>query len=161
MSDFKSLLTIKKSKEPVRKNILEVAVEMDADPNDGDYVNETFTFTLKPEELFENEKLIYCLAYVSCDQHSFKKEILKKDINYPAFDSYIGENKDIDDLEDILYEAGFIGPFDSRSCISFVSIDITWYDETCQPHDITFDDIIDQFKKMTYQEICDKINSIK
>lgn len=160
MSDFKNLLTIKKRKEPIRKNILEVEVEMVAD-NDGDYVDETFTFTLKPEELFENEKLIYCLAYVSCDQSSFKEEILEKDINYPAFNSYIGKNEDIADLDGILYEAGFIGSLEGYPCYSFVSISIIWYDETCQAHDITFDNIIDQFKKMTYQEICDKINSIK
>lgn len=157
MSDFKNLLTIKKSKEPVYKNILKVWIEMDA--NDGDDVEKTFT--LKPEELFENEKLIYCLAYVSCDQSSFKKEILKKDINYPAFDSHIGENKDINDLEDILYEAGFMCSFEGYPCHSFVSIGIIWYDENCQAYDITFNDIIDQFKKMTYQEICDKINRVR
>ena len=50
-------------------------------------------------------------------------------------------------------------------CISWLDWEedsgAVYYDENGTPFEITFDDIHKEFEKMTYQEICDKINSIE
>lgn len=79
MTDYKNLLTI----TPIHntyKNIICVHVKWDA--NDADFIENTFW--MDPENLFKNKKLIYCLAYISCNS-DFKGYIM----NCSRFNQYV------------------------------------------------------------------------
>lgn len=123
------------------------------DSNDADYIEKTFE--ISPKVLFENEKLIYCLAYASCP-FDFKGH----EWNDAAFNHHITENVDIDGLEEILSDNGFMAYSDWGPCHSLYGLEIIYYDENGIPWNITFNNIIKKFEKMTYDEICKTINSI-
>lgn len=149
--DFRDKLTFTQ-KEENEKNIIKVWQEWDS--NDADYIENTFT--MRPEQLFGNEKLIYCLAYITCDE-DFKKGFGSND---SRFCKYIPDNEDIDELEDILSDNDFMVYCDWGECHSCVGLEITYYDEDGNKFYVTFDKIYDEFKKMSYKEICEKINSL-
>ena len=149
--DFRDKLTFTQ-KEENEKNIIKVWQEWDS--NDADYIENTFT--MRPEQLFGNEKLIYCLAYITCDE-DFKKGFGSND---SRFCKYIPDNEDIDELEDILSDNEFMVYSEWGECHSCVGLEITYYDEDGNKFYVTFDKIYDEFKKLSYKEICEKINSL-
>lgn len=150
-NDFRDLLTIKPKGSEVLKNKLKVWMKWDS--NDADYIERTSI--MNPQELFSNEKLIYCLAYITLP-YNFKGH----EWNDNVFRHHIPNNTDIDCLEDILSENNFMVYSDWGACHSCYGLEITYYDENETPFEITFDDIHKEFEKMTYEEICDKINSL-
>lgn len=150
MEDYKNILNLKKNE--TTKNIIKICTEWDC--NDGDLVEKTRKMDSKL--LFGDKKLIYCLAYVSLN-YNFKGH----NWNDIAFCHHIPENKDIDDLYYILDNYDLIAHTDWGPCHSLYGLEITYYDENGISYDVTFDDIISQFKKMTYEEICDFINNIE
>ena len=147
--DYKDLLTFKDVTTP--KNKLKFTIVMDS--NDADYI--TNIVTLDPEILFSNKKLIYCLAYVSCD-YDFKGHSWG-DI---AFGHHITKNTDINDLEDILGEYNLLCYTEWECCHSFEEIEIIYYDGNGVEQKIEFDKIYERWKYMSYEEICEEINSI-
>ena len=151
MSDYRNLLTITKDERDKPKNVLKVWVEWDS--NDGDYIEKTEE--LEPEDLFGNKRLIYCLAYISCG-YDFKGH----DWNDSAFGHHVTDNCDIEDLVDIISKNGFMAYTDWGECHTLVDMEIIYYNENGVPYLITFDDIIDKFEDMSYEEICDFINEI-
>lgn len=150
--DFRGLLTIKPKEENTLKNRLKVWMKWDS--NDADYIERTEE--MDPEVLFKNKKLIYCLAYITCN-YNFKGHGWNDDV----FNHRIPDNKDIDDLEDILADGDFIVYSDWGTCHSCEDLEITYYDKDGEPWDISFDAIYKEWENMTYEEICEHINSIK
>lgn len=147
--DYKDLLTFRVV-NPV-KSRLKITITMDS--NDADYI--TNIVTLDPEILFSDKKLIYCLAYVSCD-YDFKGHGWG-DI---VFGHHITDNKDINDLEDILREYDLLCYSECGCCHSFNKIEIIYYDENGVAHKIGFGKIRERWRYMSYEEICEEINSI-
>lgn len=152
MEDFKELLTIKPREENTLKNKLKVWMKWDS--NDGDYIERTVK--MYPEDLFDNKKLIYCLAYITCNYN-----IKGCDWNGEGFNRYIPDNTDIDDLGKILSENCFAVYSDWGMCHSCEGLEITYYDENGKPWDISFDDIHKEWENMSYEEICEQINNIE
>lgn len=148
----KDLLTIKPQEISIKKNVLDIWVEWDC--NDGDLIERSFS--ILPEKLFNNKKLIYCLAYITLP-YNFKGH----DWNDAAFAHQVLDNYDIENLGDIIIENDFMCYTDWGACHSLTSLEIVYYDENGTPFDITFDDIHKRWKNMSYQEICDEINNIK
>lgn len=149
--NYKDLLTIKPQEIPSKKNVLDIWVEWVC--NDDDLIEHSFS-TL-PENLFNNKKLIYCLAYVTCESN-FKDH----DWDDNVFNSRIVYNNDIIDLEKIIKENGYMPCNDYDFCHSLSGLGIVYYDENGTPFDISFEDIQNRWAYMTYQEICDEINNI-
>ena len=150
--DFRDLLTIKPKGSEGLKNRLKVWMKWDS--NDADYIERTDI--MDPQQLFGNKKLIYCLAYITTP-YDFKGH----DWNDDVFEHHIPDNEDIEGLRDILADHGFMVYSDWGDCHSCEGIEITYYDENETPFEITFDDIHKEFEKMTYEEICEKINSLE
>lgn len=152
MADFKKLLNIKPQKAGKYKNKLRVYVNWDS--NDADYIGKTEV--MDPKVLFNCEKLIYCLAYITLP-YNFKGH----DWNAAVFDHYIPENCDIDDLYSVICDNDFMCYSDWGPCHSLEELSITYYDKNGIPFDVNFNDIHKRWEKMSYQEICDEINNIK
>lgn len=150
--DFRDKLTFKPHVED-NKDIIKVWTEWDS--NDGDYIEKTFT--LSPKRFFSCEKLLYCLAYITCNEN-FKDGF---GVNDSRFCKYIHENCDIDDLSDILDDFEFVVYCDWGMCHTCEGLEITYYDENGVAFDVTFDKIYEEFEKMSYEEICDKINDME
>ena len=145
--NYKDLLTFN-----TPKNELKFTIVMDS--NDADHI--TNIVTLDPEILFSNKKLIYCLAYVSCE-YNFKGHSWGESV----FGHYITKNKDINDLKDILGEYDLLCYSEWGCCHSFINkIEIIYYDENGVAHKIGFGKIHERWKYMSYEEICEEINSI-
>ena len=149
--DFRELLTIKPKGSEGLKNRLKVWMKWDS--NDADYIERTDI--MNPQELFSNKKLIYCLAYITLP-YNFKGHKWNDNV----FRHHITNNTDIEYLEDILSENNFMVYSDWGACHSCYGLEIIYYDENETPFEITFDDIHKEFEKMTYEEICNKINSL-
>lgn len=149
--DFRELLTIKPKELEGLKNRLKVWMKWDS--NDADYIERTDM--MNPQELFSNKKLIYCLAYITLP-YNFKGHKWNDNV----FRHHITNNTDIEYLEDILSENNFMVYSDWGACHSCYGLEIIYYDENETPFEITFDDIHKEFEKMTYEEICNKINSL-
>ena len=149
--DFRELLTIKPKGSEGLKNRLKVWMKWDS--NDADYIERTDI--MDPQELFSNKKLIYCLAYITFP-YNFKGHKWNDNV----FRHHITNNTDIEYLEDILSENNFMVYSDWGACHSCYGLEIIYYDENETPFEITFDDIHKEFEKMTYEEICNKINSL-
>lgn len=149
--DFRELLTIKPKGSEGLKNRLKVWMKWDS--NDADYIERTDI--MDPQELFSNKKLIYCLAYITLP-YNFKGHKWNDNV----FRHHITNNTDIEYLEDILSENDFMVYSDWGACHSCYGLEIIYYDENETPFEITFDDIHKEFEKMTYEEICNKINSL-
>lgn len=149
--DFRELLTIKPKGSEGLKNKLKVWMKWDS--NDADYIERTDI--MDPQELFSNKKLIYCLAYITLP-YNFKGHKWNDNV----FRHHITNNTDIEYLEDILSENNFMVYSDWGACHSCYGLEIIYYDENETPFEITFDDIHKEFEKMTYEEICNKINSL-
>ena len=149
--DFRELLTIKPKESEGLKNRLKVWMKWDS--NDADYIERTDI--MNPQELFSNKKLIYCLAYITLP-YNFKGHKWNDNV----FRHHITNNTDIEYLEDILSENNFMVYSDWGACHSCYGLEIIYYDENETPFEITFDDIHKEFEKMTYEEICNKINSL-
>lgn len=149
--DYRNLLTIKEDKRENPKNRIKVWVEWDS--NDADYIEKTTM--MDPEDLFGNKKLIYCLAYISCP-YDFKGH----DWNADVFCHHIPDNNDIPYLDAIICDSDFMAYSDWGECHSLINMEITYYDDNGTPFLVTFNDIIAKFSEMSYEEICDFINSI-
>ena len=149
--DFRELLTIKPKGSEGLKNRLKVWMKWDS--NDADYIERTDI--MDPQELFSNKKLIYCLAYITLP-YNFKGHKWNDNV----FRHHITNNTDMEYLEDILSENNFMVYSDWGACHSCYGLEIIYYDENETPFEITFDDIHKEFEKMTYEEICNKINSL-
>lgn len=149
--DFRELLTIKPKGSEGLKDKLKVWMKWDS--NDADYIERTDI--MDPQELFSNKKLIYCLAYITLP-YNFKGHKWNDNV----FRHHITNNTDIEYLEDILSENDFMVYSDWGACHSCYGLEIIYYDENETPFEITFDDIHKEFEKMTYEEICNKINSL-
>ena len=152
MKDYRNLLSITPQKPSGHKNILEVWTEWDS--NDADYVEHS-SFE-SPEILFGNKKLIYCLAYISLD-YDFKGH----ESDSAVFNQYVFENRDIDNLENIIFRNGFGCSTENGHCHTCCELSITYYDDNGKPFDIGFEDIHERWKGMTYEEICKEINDIE
>ena len=148
---YKDILTIKTHKTSDKKNLIDIWVKWDC--NDGDYIERLWSSL--PEYIFNNKKLIYCLAYITCS-YKFKGH----GWNDNVFQHHIISNKDIIDLEEIISENGYMAYTDWGPCHSLIDLKIVYYDENGTPFDITFEDIHKRWKNMSYQEICDEINNI-
>lgn len=151
MENFKNLLTIKPFKEDTKKDCIEVTVCWDY--NDGDEMDESFD--LCSDDFFNDKKLIYYLAYASCP-YDFKGH----NWNDNVFSHHIPDNTDVDDLFDYLGDQGFTIYFEDYPCHSLLGVDIIYYDSNGDKFEITFDDIIDDWKNKSYEEICDFLNSL-
>lgn len=156
---YKDLLNFNKKIEN-KKNIIEVWVKWES--NDADYIDKRMEYS--PEALFNNKKLIYCLAYAVLPAN-FKGH----DCHDYKFCQNIPENTDIEDIADILDDSGFMcysdsGPMcysDWGPCHSLEELEMTYYNENGEAFKVNFDKIHNKWKNMTYQEICDEINNIK
>lgn len=140
-----------------KTDMVEIKIKWDA--NDGDYRNKTVTWG--PKYFFEDLKLLYILAYISlpCD---FKGRDEEGNNRPTRFSRYVTENNDIEDLEEILdYQELTIYDGYYGNCHSCEKIDVTYYDENGAAFKVTFDGIINEFKNMTYEQICEKINSLE
>jgi len=151
MENFKNLLTIEPFKKDIKKNYIEVTVCWDY--NDGDYADESFG--LNPDNFFSDKKLIYYLAYASCE-YDFKGH----NWNENVFCHYIPDNTDIPGLHEYLRDRGFTMCFEDTPCHSLVGVEIIYYDDNGDKFSITFDDIINDWKNKSYKEICDFLNSL-
>ena len=92
-----------------------------------------------------------------------KRENPKNTLNVwvdAAFCHHITDNYDIEDLCNIISDNDFMAYSDWGDCHTLCNMEITYYDDNGTPFLVTFDDIIEQFKEMSYEEICDFINSI-
>lgn len=147
--DYKDLLTFKDVTTP--KNELKFTIVMDS--NDADYI--TKIVTLDPEILFSNKRLIYCLAYVSCE-YDFKGHSWSDNV----FGHHIIDNTDINNLEDILGNYDLLCYTDWGCCHSFEDIEIIYFNENGVAHKIGFGKIRSRWRGMSYEEICEEINSI-
>ena len=138
------------------------------DSNDADYLEIVHEFGAK--NFFENVHLQYLLAYVTINHRTNSKfsKIAKaagKDYNDAAFGHYVFENEDIDNIMDILggseWDGGYkLIPSDDQGCAhSCEEIKLTYYNENGEIFEIGLDKIHNEFEKMTYEEICEKINS--
>lgn len=149
---WQDLLTIKRKEPKVIKYKLKVWMRWRAE--DGDYFERTQEIC--PKMLFDNKKLIYCLAYITCN-YDFKGH----GWDDAVFNNNIPDNRDIDDLISTLGHNGFTVYDCDYLCRSCEDLEITFYDENGEPWDIKFDDIHKAWENMTYEEICNQINSIK
>lgn len=156
MDDFKNLLNINPKTGENPKNLLKVWIKMDS--NDADYIEKTET--MDPNDLFNNKKLIYCLAYVTAESCADVKSIWGCH-NDSVFGEHVNENKDVENLYDILAEYDFMVYSEWDGCHTYEDMKITYFDENGKEFNVTFDDIHKQFEKMSHKEICDLINSIK
>lgn len=139
--------------EPKSKRRDKVQIKLKWDANDADYryVSDIWD----ADALFDNEKLLYILAYISLPG-DFKGET-----DDPRFGHYISENYDIDDFRGILCDSE-LGAYDEYGlCHSCDKVEITYYDGNGAEFNVTFDGIIEEFKNMSYEEICAKINSME
>ena len=111
------------------------------------------TVTLNPEVLFENKKLIYCLAYIN---YYNEAEVEPEDIdwNTPAFGNLISQNNSVNDLQNIL-SVSDIEPEET-----LMEMSITYYNKKSCKFNVSFGKIIESWKNKSHQEICDEINSI-
>ena len=80
--------------------------------------------------------------------------------NDNVFYHHITDNTDIPDLFEYLSEGGFTIYFEDYPCHSLLGVDIIYYDSNGDKFEITFDDIIDDWKNKSYEEICDFLNSL-
>ena len=151
MEDFRNLLTIKPQSPDKKKNVLEIWMNWDS--NDADYIEKTDE--MDPEVLFGCKKLIDCLAYITLP-YNFKGH----NWNDNVFQHNIPYNHDINNLIGILAENDFIVYYDWGYCHSCEGLKITYYDENATPFNITFDNIHNRWKNMSYEEICQEINDI-
>ena len=151
-NDFRDLLNITPHKEEQRKNIIKVWMKWDS--NDADYIERSTS--ISPATLFKDKKLIYCLAYITTD-YDFKGHKW----NDAAFRHHITDNADIDGLCDIIGEANLGCYTDWGMCHTCYDMVLTYYDENGNAFDIDFIDIRESWKDMTYEEICEQINSIE
>ena len=152
MEDYRNLLNIKPLSPTRYKNILQVWVEWDS--NDADYIEKSID--IEPKTLFGCKKLIYCLAYATLP-HDFKGH----GWNDAVFCHHITENKDIDNLEDIIFENDFGCSTDCGRCHTLSDLSIAYYDENGNPFNITFTDIHKRWENMSYEDICKEINEIE
>lgn len=149
---YKDLVTVTPKKKENLKNILDVWMRWDS--NDGDYIEKTER--MNADILFNNKKLIYCLAYISC-KYDFKGHSWNDNV----FGHHITNNRDIDGLGSILRDNNFAVYCDWGMCHSSYGLRITYYDEEGTPWIVNFEDIIKRWEKMSYNEICKQINSIE
>lgn len=149
---YKDLLTINPKTDNSLKNTLDVWMKWDS--NDADYIEKTER--MNPECLFNNKKLIYCLAYITFN-YNFKGH----GWNDAAFWHHITENKNIKGLCSILSDYDFAVYCEWGMCHSCYGLRITYYDENGNPWDVNFNDIHKRWKNMSYKEICNEINSIE
>ena len=157
--NYKNLLTIKPASKQKYKNKIIVWKQWDA--NDMDYIEETTDpGDITPKMLFENKKLILCLAYIMCP-YNFKGHTSKEcwGDSGGKFDINIENNYDIQGLENILISNNFAVYGEHGLCHTCVCMEITYYDENGTKLNITFDDIHKRWESMTYKEICDEINN--
>ena len=152
MKDFRNLLNIKPQKAGKYKNKLYVYVNWDS--NDGDYIGKNEI--MDPKVLFNCEKLIYCLAYITLP-YNFKGH----DWNDSVFCHHVTNNNDIEGLEDVIEDGDFMAYSDWGACHSCYELEITYYDENGNPFNVGFEDIYERWKGMTYEEICKEINEIE
>ena len=124
MEDFKNLLTITPKIGGNPKNLLKIWIKMDS--NDADYIEKTKT--MNPDSLFYNEKLIYCLAYVTAQKCADVKSIWERH-NDPVFGKYVPENKNVEHLCNILSDNGFMVYSEWGECHTYEDMEITYFDE--------------------------------
>ena len=155
MEDFKNLLTINPKTEENPKNLLKVWIKMDS--NDADYIEKTER--MNPNDLFNNKKLIYCLAYVTAHRCADVQSTWRYD--KPIFGEHANENRAVEKLCDILGDYDFMVYSDWGECHTYEDLEITYFDENGKEFNVTFDDIHKQFETMTHKQICDLINSIE
>ena len=155
MEDFKNLLNINPKSGENPKNLLKVWIKMDS--NDADYIEKTER--MNPSDLFNNKKLIYCLAYVTAKRCADVESTWNYDGS--IFGEHVTENRDVKDLCGVLGDYDFMVYSDWGECHTYEDMEITYFDENGKELDVTFDDIHKQFEKMTHKEICDLINSIE
>lgn len=148
--DYRDLLVMK----PLDSKKNKLVIWMEWDSNDADYIEKTIE--MKPESLFSNKKLIYCLAYISMT-YDFKGG----DWNDAVFEHYVPENEDIEDLVDILLDNDCIASTDWGLCHSCEQLTVTYWNEEGLAFDVTFENIYKKWKEMTYEEICQEINAIE
>ncbi len=151
MEDYRDLLNLRKNNN-IKKNVICVWTKWDS--NDADYIEKTFI--VKPENLFSNKKLIYCLAYISCG-YNFKGHGWNDDV----FEHHVTDNTDIVGLKSVLNDFDIIPSTDWGYCHSCYDFDLKYYDANGQCFNICFDKIIDKWRNMTYEEICKEINDIE
>lgn len=149
MNDHKNLLNITPQTKGKYKNKLCVYVEWDS--NDADYIGKTKI--MDPEILFNSEKLIYCLAYITLP-YNFKGHGMYDTV----FGQHVPDNEDIEELDDIISENDFMCYSDWGECHSLETLEIIYYDENGTPFSVTFDDIHKRWEEMSYDEICKEIN---
>lgn len=156
MSDFRDLLKFK----PIGKkqNVIEGFVEWDS--NDGDYIGEQIS--MSPGTLFNDQKLIYVIAYATLPYDFKVKDFDKKKIKRDEcrFSQYLNDNSDIDDIMEILGDADLVCYSDWGACHTLETLEMTYYDANGIAKEISFEKIYKEFEGMTYKEICDKINSL-
>lgn len=151
--DYRDLLNFKKVTN-TQKNVIEVWVEWDS--NDADYIESSNT--IKPEQLFENKKLIYCLAYVTLNSDFKKDGGYKRDC--ARFGQYVPDNRDIKNLISELNKIDFVSYSEWGPCHTLINWSLTYYNDNGVPNEICFDKIYKEFEGMSYKEICDLINSL-
>lgn len=152
MKDYKNLLNINPLSPNRYKDILKVWVKWDS--NDGDYIERTDE--MDPKVLFGCKKLIYCLAYITLPYH-FKGH----GWNDYVFNHHICDNRDIDDLEDIIFENDFGCYSEYGPCHSLEKWSIIYYDNDGNSFNVTFKDIHKKWKNMSYEDICKEINEME
>lgn len=150
---YQQVLSNKLKFEPKSKKRERVQIKLKWDANDADYryVSDTWD----ADALFDNEKLLYILAYISLPRD------FKGKTDDPRFGHYIPDNEDIEELCEILSEYELAAYDEYGMCHSCDKVEITYYDGNGVEFAVTFDGIIEEFKKMSYEEIYKKINSME
>lgn len=144
--NFKNLLTFT---EKYSNSEEEIIIWAKWETNTGREIENTVT--LIPEALFENKKLIYCLAYINYYNEA-EVELEDIDWNTPTFGNLISQNNSVNDLQNILND---IDPEET-----LMEMSITYRDKKSREFDVSFNDIINSWENKSHQEICDEINSI-
>ena len=137
MENFKDLLVIT-PKVYEDKNIIRVELTW---VYDGIY-DGLSSAPYEIDEFFEDKKLIWLLAYLDMFGVEDKKYI------------------DFDTLYDVVCnEYGLCDqlPFDSYT---LNGLEVTYYDENCNPFNVTFDNIHKRWENMSEEEICKEVNDV-
>jgi len=140
MENFKDLLNLM-PKVYDNKNVVKIDTEWEY--GDMNYVEGHRYFA--PDDFFNNEKLIWSLAYL--DRFGTDVEY-RHYINYKALFGVVSSDNHL---------WGYAGDTPAHS---LVGLDITYYDEDGKPFDVLFDYFHERWDKMTEEEICEEVNDV-
>jgi hypothetical protein len=139
MENFKDLLVIT-PKVCNDKNVVKIDATWDYNDADYDECHETFD----ANKFFKDKKLIWSLAYLD------------------MFGTHVEDNDyiDFDTLYNVVSGECLWGFGCDDSAHSLEGLEITYYDDNCNPFNVTFDNIHKRWETMSEEDICKEVNDI-